>query len=422
MGFDGQLDAYSWLEAGRESMVADLIELANQNSGSSNIKGLLSVANWLEDWAGLHPAKMTRVALPPRRIIGDNGKESVVETGPALRWDYRPDSRRRVLLVIHYDTVYGADHPFQSCHRLTADKLLGPGVADAKGGIVVLRYALQALIRYSLANECGWTVLLNPDEEIGSPSSASLLQEMAADFDFGLLFEPCLPGGEFVSQRKGSGNFVLVVRGRSAHAGRDFGQGRNAVAKLCGLLAEIDQLNGVRKDTTINVGNIIGGGAVNVVPELAIGRLNIRMSENRDTEWFENKLKSLVDSVNASEGYRCEVHGGVTSPAKPITDETRQLMNAIETSACQLGQSVAWKATGGVCDGNKLAAAGLPNIDTLGPLGDGLHSSEEWVQISSLVAKAKLVVELIARFSSGRLESLDRSRIEVESFGGPGTR
>jgi len=418
MGSDGLLDAYSWLEANQERMVADLVELANQNSGSNNVDGLLSVASWLEDWAGLHPANLTKIALPPRRIVGDNGKASVVETGPALRWDYRPDSRRRVMLAIHYDTVYGVEHPFQVCHRLNSDKLHGPGVADAKGGIVVLRYALQALLKFSLANECGWTVLLNPDEEVGSPSSASLMQEMAPDFDFGLLFEPCLPGGEFVSQRKGSGNFVLVMRGRSAHAGRDFPQGRNAVAKLCGLLAEIDQLNGVRKDATINVGNVIGGGAVNVVPDLAVGRFNIRIGDNRDKVWFENKLKSLVDAVNASEGFRCEMHGGVTSPAKPITDETRQLMNAIETSAGQLGQSVTWKATGGVCDGNKLAAAGLPNVDTLGPLGDGLHSSEEWVQVSSLVAKAKLVVELITRFSSGRLESLEHSRIDVETFGG----
>ncbi len=399
-------------------MVADLVELANQNSGSNNAAGLDSVADWLEDWAGFHPATMKRIALPARRMIGDDGKERVVATGPALRWDYRPESRRRILLAIHYDTVYGEDHPFQVCHRLTSDRLLGPGVADAKGGIVVLRYALQALLKFSLANECGWTVLLNPDEEVGSPSSASLMREMAPDFDFGLLFEPCLSSGEFVSQRKGSGNFVLVMRGRSAHAGRDFGQGRNAVAKLCGLLAEMDQLNGKRNDTTINVGSVVGGGPVNVVPDLAVGRINLRIADNESVGWFEHKLRSLANAINASQGFHCEIHGGVTSPAKLITDEMRQLMNAIESSASQLGQSVLWKPTGGVCDGNKLAAAGLPNVDTLGPLGDGLHSSEEWVQISSLVEKSKLVVKLISRFSTGGLESLERSRIDVETFGG----
>jgi len=418
MGSAGIFEAHAWLEAGQERMVADLIELANQNSGSNNVVGLLAVADWLEDWAGLHPAMLKRIALPARRIIGDDGRELVFETGPALRWDYRPESRRRVLLAIHYDTVFGAEHPFQRCHRVTSDKLVGPGVADAKGGIVVLRYAMQALLKFSLANECGWTVLLNPDEEVGSPSSASLMKEIAPDFEFGLLFEPCLPGGEFVSQRKGSGNFVLVMRGRSAHAGRDFGQGRNAVAKLCGLLAEIDQLNGVRKDTMINVGSFVGGGPVNVVPDLAVGRINLRLADNDSASWFKHKLKALVSTVNTCEGFHCEIHGGVTSPAKPITDETRQLMNAIESCAGQLGQSIQWKATGGVCDGNKLAAAGLPNVDTLGPLGDGLHSSQEWVQVSSLVAKAKLVVELMSRFSSGQLGSTEQSKIDVETFGG----
>ncbi len=418
MESSGLLEAYSWLEAGQERMVTDLIELANQNSGSSNLDGLMSVADWLVDWVSLHPAKLTRIALPPRRIVGDDGKERVVETGPALRWDYRPEARRRVLLAIHYDTVFGAEHPFQNCKRETSDKLVGPGVADSKGGIVVLRYALQSLLKFSLAEECGWTVLLNPDEEVGSPSSAALMQEIAPDFDFGLLFEPCLPGGEFVSQRKGSGNFVVVLRGRTAHAGRDFERGRNAVAKLCELFTEINRLNGVREDTTINVGNVVGGGPVNVVPDLAVGRFNLRVPDSESANWFELKLKTLVDAVNNGEGFECKIHGGLTSPAKPITDETRRLMEAIESSAGRLGQSIRWKATGGVCDGNKLAAAGLPNIDTLGPLGDGLHSSHEWVQIDSLVDKAKLLVELLSRFSAGELESLERSDLDVESFGG----
>jgi glutamate carboxypeptidase len=414
MGFESLSEAHAWLEASQERMVNDLVELANQNSGSDNTKGLIAVADWLSDWIGLHPATLSRIALPPRRITGNDAKELVIETGPALRWDYFPECRRRILLAIHYDTVYGADNPFQQCHRLDSDKLRGPGVADAKGGIIVLRYALQAILKFSLAKECGWTVLLTPDEEVGSPSSASLMRDMAQEFDFALLFEPCLPGGEFVSKRKGSGNFVLVLRGRSAHAGRDFQQGRNAVVKLCTLLAEIDKLNGARDGMTINIGNVIGGGPTNVVPDLAVARVNVRVNDNASADWFEKELKSLVSVIQASEGFQCEVHGGVTSPAKLINDEMRQLMSAIETCAGQLGQSVHWQETGGVCDGNKLAAAGLPNIDTLGPLGDCLHSPQEWVQVSSIVAKSKLIAELISRFSSGRLESLERSKFNDE--------
>ncbi len=401
-------EAHAWLESSQERMVSDLVELANLNSGTSNTTGLIAVADWLTDWIGLHPAILSRIALRPRRIIGDNGKEVVVETGPALRWDYLPECRRRVLFAIHYDTVYGLDDPFQRCHRINSNKLLGPGVADAKGGIVVLRYALQAILKFSLAKECGWTVLLTPDEEVGSPSSADLYRNLAPDFDFGLLFEPCLPDGEFVSERKGSGNYVIIVRGRSAHAGRDFEQGRNALVKLCGLLTEIDKLNGTREGVIVNVGNAISGGPVNVVPDLAVARINLRVADNASAEWFEHKLKTLVEAIKKSDGFQCDLHGGLTSPAKLVDDEMRQLMAAIESCANHLGQPVAWKSTGGVCDGNKLAAAGLPNIDTLGPLGGSLHSPQEWVQLDSLVAKSKLVTELIGRFSSGCLESLER--------------
>jgi glutamate carboxypeptidase len=408
MSMDRFSEANAWLEANQERMVDDLVQLANMNSGSSNTSGLMAVADWLTDWIGLHPAILSRIPLPPRRIIGDNGKESVVETGPALRWDYLPECRRKILLAIHYDTVYEVHDPFQRCQRINTNKLLGPGVADAKGGIVVLRYALQAALKFSLAKECGWTVLLTPDEEVGSPSTANMYRNIATEFDFALLFEPCLPGGELVSERKGSGNFVIVVRGRSAHAGRDFEHGRNALVKLCSVLTEIDKINGTREGLTLNVGNAVSGGAVNVVPDLAVARINMRVSDDASASWFEQKLKALVQVVNNSDGFQCEYHGGLTSPVKLINDEMRQLMAAIETCAYQLGQPVTWKSTGGVCDGNKLAAAGLPNIDTLGPLGGFLHSPQEWVQVDSLVTKSKLVTDLIGRFSSGRLESLER--------------
>ncbi len=415
MGSNRLLEAQAWLESNQEQMVKDLIELANQNSGSSNVDGLISVASWLADWCNFHPAKFQRIHLPARRTIGDDGKELIQETGPALRWDYRPDSRQRVLFAIHYDTVYGIDHSFQTCHRHDSDKLQGPGVADAKGGIIVLRYAIKALMEFSLLHDCGWTVLLNPDEEVGSPSSNKVFSEMARDFDFGLLFEPCLPTGELVSHRKGSGNFCVVVRGRSAHAGRDFFHGRNAVAKLCWLLTQLDQLNGQREGLTINIGNLRGGGPVNVVPDLAIGRFNVRLVDSEGEKWFEDHLRSLVAEVNRCEGYQCEVHGSISSPAKLVTPESQQLMLAIEACGSELGQPIHWKGTGGVCDGNKLAAAGLTNVDTMGPMGDGLHSPNEWVLVSSLVAKAKLVVELISRFAAGGLGSLERQKFDSES-------
>lgn len=399
------VDACAWLESQQGPMVSDLIELSNQNSGSGNLPGLLRVADWLEDWMDLRDTRFERIHLPPRRMVNDEGDELAFDAAPALRWDFQPSAERRVLLAIHYDTVFSPLSPFQECELISSDKLQGPGVADAKGGIVLLRYALKALTESSLAHDCGWTVLLNPDEEIGSPSSAQLFQDIAPEFDFGLLFEPALPTGELVSERKGSGNFDIVVRGKAAHAGRDFEAGRNAVGKLCELLSGLAALNGLRPGVTINIGAVRGGSAVNIVPDTAVGRVNVRVNDSASGDWFVEHLEQAVSGVNHQPGFRCQRFGGLTSPPKPITDAMRQLMLGIENAAMASGQPpIRWKSTGGVCDGNKLAAAGLANIDTLGPVGDGLHSTSEWVQPSSLVQKAKLLVSLINRFSSGEFQ------------------
>ena len=394
--------AAHWLESQQDAMVADLIFLASQNSGSYSLPGLLAMADNLANWMELAPAEFQRIELPAH---------AAMETGPMLRWDFRPQSSRRVLLMIHYDTVFGPDHAFQSCELLSPILLRGPGVADAKGGIVVLRYALQAMIKFGLATDLGWTVLLNPDEEIGSHSSVALMQELAPQFDFGLLFEPALPSGALISQRKGSGNFSVTVHGHAAHAGRYFDRGRNAIAELSRIVSALDALNGQRAGTTINVGFVSGGGPVNVVPDHATAKLNVRAPDAESATWFEEQLKSIAFQSSARDGFSCEVTGSFTSPPKCINAAQLELMRAIESCSASLGlPPVQWQSTGGVCDGNKLAAAGLPNIDTLGPRGDGLHSNQECVQLDSLVEKAKLVVEILCKFAEGKFESLRREK------------
>ena len=413
-------EACAWLASQQSQLTADLVELANQNSGSQHLPGLLNLAQWLEDRMNLPHARFQRVPLPPRHVIDDRGDELAIETGPLLRWDYHPERSRRVLLAIHYDTVFGPDDPFQSCQRLTAERLEGPGVADAKGGILVIRAALQALINFELAPEIGWSVVLNPDEEVGSPSSRSALDALAPDFDFGLLFEPALAGGELVSRRKGSGNYTLVVHGQAAHAGRNFQQGRNAVVELCRLVDRLAALNHQWADLTINVGRIVGGGAVNIVPDLAVAHVNIRVADMAAAKWFEQQLARGVASVNARSGFRCLSSGGLASPPKLVTGEMQQLMSAVQQATLAAGGStIKWKESGGVCDGNKLAAAGLPNVDTLGPIGDGLHSRSEWVDLPSIVARAQTVVHLLSGYSAGEFAALQRQRFEAEAFSEP---
>ncbi len=394
-------EAHAWLAGNQSRWTREVIQLADINSGSTNLPGLYEVAEMLCSWPGVSTAALERVPLPPRRGVAEDGKEHSLETGAALMWKARPQATKRVLLGIHYDTVYSPAHHPSKCQHVTDSKLLGPGVADAKGGIVVVRAALEALEQFSLAPDCGWTLLLTPDEEVGSPSSADLWTSLAAEHDFGLLFEPAMPSGALVGTRKGSGNFTAVIKGRAAHAGRDFSMGRNAIALASHIATRLDRLNGLRSGTTINVGHFTGGGAVNVVPDLAILRWNVRVPDEDDVQWFQAALSDILEEVDQQEGFTVTVSGSFTAPPKPLTLPQRTLMDAIEAAGESLGHAIHWQASGGVCDGNRLAAAGLPNIDTLGPIGENLHSPDEWVDVTTIPQRASLVVELLHNYNAG---------------------
>jgi len=375
----------------------DLIALAEINSGSSNLSGLQQAAGWLIENMQLGVAA-ERVSLPSVQLLDDSGQLVEQQTGDALVWHCRPEAKRRVLLAIHYDTVFASNHPFQSCRRLETNRWTGPGMADAKGGILVIRSALQALERFNLAEEIGWSVVLNPDEEIGSLHSTPLLNDLASQYDFGLLFEPSLPTGELVGSRGGSGNYVIAIRGQSAHVGRHFEEGKNAVAKLSGLMYELDKLN-QHQGLIVNIGFVTGGGPLNVVPDFALGRFNVRVPGTEQQTLFETRYAELCRGANAA-GYELTIDGGITSPAKPETPAIDVLKREVGFAFEATGNGrPTWIRTGGVCDGNKLAAAGLPNIDSLGPVGGELHSDREWVDTASINQRAKSVVTLLHRYS-----------------------
>jgi len=305
----------------------------------------------------------------------------------------------RVLLVIHYDTVYGPDNPFNRVTVLPSGRWNGPGVVDAKGGIVVMLAALHALESSPLAHKIGWEVILNPDEEIGSPGSAHLLDEAARRSHLGLLFEPALPDGSLVGERKGSGNFTIVVRGKAAHAGRDFAAGRSAIVALSQIILEAAEKSG---GITLNCGQISGGGAVNIVPDLAIGRFNARITNKEEGERVIRLLGELVARASAMEGICATLHGSFSSPPKTLDARTLELFESARLCGRELGMEITWRSSGGTCDGNRLAAAGLPLIDTMGPVGGDLHSPTEYLVPESITQRAKLTAATLMRAATDR--------------------
>lgn len=383
-------------------MTDDLIALCNLNSGSENVQGLFRVADWLENAFAVLNTPVKRIPLPEYRLVDDQGIESTFKTGPALRWDLGPDQSTKstqlpsCLWTIHYDTVYEPTDSFQQCIAMPENKLCGPGVIDAKGGIIVMLYAARLAQQFLDLSKIHLSLVLTPDEEIASPSSISFWKEIAPEFSTGFLFEPTMADGSLVQSRKGTGTFIIVVRGKAAHAGRNFQDGRNAILQACRVAQELDSYNGKRPNVTINIGRLRGGNAVNVVPDIAVLRVNVRISSPEDQAWLETICQQTIDKFNQPEqGFRIELHGGIHAPPKTLDPPTKHLQQCVEQAGQALGLSIRWKDSGGASDGNKLQALGIPNIDTFGPRGDGLHSYNEWIELDSLPEKALLTFETL---------------------------
>jgi glutamate carboxypeptidase len=395
-----------WIQAQVPAQRDELLRLSNINSGSYHAAGVNRVADRVEQLFAplVAPGGIERLDLPPHRVTNDRGEAVEYPIGRALRLRQRPEAKLQVFLAGHLDTVFGEKHPFQAARAVGDDTLNGPGVADLKGGLLVMQLALSALERSPWKDRIGWEAVFNPDEEIGSEGSAPLFRQGAARNAFGLVFEPSFPDGNLASARKGSGNFDVIVRGRAAHAGRDPHLGRNAVRAAADVVAALDALNGQRHDLTVNVGYVHGGGPTNIVPDLCIVKFNVRTAIADDEAWLQAQLDRIVATVQQKDGIKLEVRGSFTRGPKVMTPGIEKLAGLIGDCGRQLGLALEFRPTGGCCDGNNLAAAGLPNIDNLGVVGGEIHSDREFMRVSSLGQRAQLSALLLLRLASGEIQ------------------
>jgi glutamate carboxypeptidase len=397
-----------WIASQREAMLERVETWSAINTGTFNVEGIVRLTHVIAPLFEKIGATSSPAPLETYQAINDDGLPHARPLADAVIFRRRPEAPVRLLLAIHLDTVYARDHAFQTPTRLDSLTLRGPGVADAKGGLAVMLTALEVLERSEWAPHVGWTVVLNTDEEIGSPGSGALLTREAATHHAGLVFEPCLPDGALVSHRKGSGNYSLVIHGRSAHAGRDVGDGRNALHVMAETIVAINAwqtgaASGGTPGLTVNVGRVVGGGPVNVVPDLAVCHFNLRVPDADTQRRLQRELQQLVDGLNQRDGFHATLHGSFTAPPKPLDANTAALLEQITQCGEAIGLNLGQRGSGGVCDGNRLAAAGLPTIDTLGPCGGNIHSPEEFVMIDSLTQRASLVALLLLRYAVGDL-------------------
>ncbi|HYC67946.1 hydrolase [Brevundimonas sp.] len=402
--------------AAREAaIVGRAVDWANVNSGSRNAAGLDAVLALLETAAKPLSARIERLATAGATSVGDDGRVRTEAHADALKITARPDAPIQVVLTGHYDTVFPADSAFQTVATRADGALNGPGIADMKGGISVMLAALEAFETHPDKGRVGWTVLLSPDEEIGSPASAPLLAELGARGHVGMTYEPAMPDGSLAGARKGSGNYHLIVTGKAAHAGRAFDEGANAVAGAAIIAARLHGLNGRREGVTVNVAKIAGGGPLNVVADNAVVRFNVRVPDKDASDWIETAVREIA-SEPPFPGLTLDLHGGMTRAPKPMDASQSALFEAVRQTGALLGQTLAWKPSGGVCEGNNLHAAGLPNIDTLGVLGGDIHSDQEFAWPASFVERARLSALILCKIASGEIDALKLKSLRLETM------
>jgi len=379
------------------AMLDQVRRWAAVNSGTRNLDGLAWMATLLTDAFSALPGEVALVAPDKVETMTSEGTIAEIGHGRHLHLTVRPEAPVQMLLTGHMDTVYPVDHPFQTLTDRDDGTLLGPGTADMKGGLATMLAALKAVETTPTAHRIGYEVVINSDEETGSFSSAALLAKAARGKIAALTYEPALADGTLAGARGGTGHVSIRGRGKSAQAGRTPDEGRNAVLAAADIALRLAEARGPR--LSVNPARIEGGGPNNVVPELAILRVNFRPATLAEIDRAQAHIDAAVAMVASKHDVDIEVHGGFNRPPKPIDDAAAALFACVKDAGADLGLDIAWRDTGGVCDGNNIAAAGVPVVDTMGVRGGAIHSPDEFMIVDSLAERAALSALTILRIA-----------------------
>ena len=300
----------------------------------------------------------------------------------------------QLLVLGHLDTVYPSGTLRRMPFRVARGRAWGPGTFDMKGGIVLALFAVEALRALGISPRRKIVFLWTGDEEIGSAASRATIEKEARRSQAVLVLEPALGlDGRAKTQRKGIGEFQILVHGRAAHAGVDPERGVNAAHELALQIARLMKMNNPRRGITVQANVISGGTATNVVPEFARAQVDVRFARARDGRGLQRRLLGLRPILK---GARIEVRGGLNRPPLERSAGVAALFHQAQAIAREIGFRLDEAATGGGSDGNFTAALGVPTLDGIGVVGDGAHSLREHVVIRELPRRAAMLAALLA--------------------------
>jgi glutamate carboxypeptidase len=306
----------------------------------------------------------------------------------------------RILLIGHIDTVLpegeAERRPFAISRRDGARIATGPGVLDMKSGVLIGMFALHLLIEGQEANYSNVTFLCNSDEEVGSPSSRPLVQDLAQQADAVLVLEPGRARETIVSSRKGCGQYRVEVQGLSAHAGVEPQRGRNAILELSFQIQKMQALNGTIPGATLSVGIVRGGERTNVVPDYAYFDMDVRTSDQGSLKALEAAMRQ-VTSQNELQGTRIALSGSMLCQPFERNSHNTRLIEVAREAGHELGLKIQDVGSGGASDANTTAAMGIPTLDGLGAGGGLAHNPGEFIELDYLPTRIALVAGLVRR-------------------------
>lgn len=376
-------------EAMKEPTLKFLKTLVDQDSGSTDEKGLSVVAAMASEELKELGAKIeTHPATAPGKA------ENVVAT-------LEGTGKARILMMAHMDTVFREGDAAKRPFRIENGRLYGPGVVDDKGGIALGISALKILKDVGFTDFATITLLLNSNEEIGSPGSRALIEQTARAHDVVLNLEPGRPADGLVTHRKGSGKAYVTVKGKSAHAGVAPESGRNAAAELAHQVLGLGGLGDKEKGTSFNFTVLKAGTASNIIPEDAEGVADVRVRTADEFDRVERDLtekskdRLIPDTIVTTRLER-------NFPPMPKNDATDALAERAQNIYGEIGRNLTLEGSGGAADSSIAAGAGVPAIDGLGIVGGEIHTPNEYGEEASVAPRLYLLTRLIMETARGK--------------------
>jgi glutamate carboxypeptidase len=373
-----------FLDEKKEEMLQLLERLVNIDSGSYVKKGI--------DQVGL-------ILKEEYEQLGFNVQvHNQTETGNHLTITSAKATDPKIIMVAHMDTVFPDGTAKARPFSWDGERAYGPGIVDMKASQVAVLYALKALIDAGEESANNVQIVLNSDEEIGSPTSRALIEEKAEGKEYALIVEPARADGSIVSQRKGGGRYTLKVKGVAAHSGVEPQKGRSAIEELAHKILKLHSLTDHDEGMTVNVGLIEGGTSTNTVAPHAIGHVDIRVVTTEQAKRLTQQIEEICATPDIA-GTSVELTGDISRPPMFKDEKTEGLLQIIQEVGKKLGIEIKDTKTGGGSDGNFTSAMGVPTIDGLGPVGGSIHSEDEYLEIETFTERTLLLAETIKRLS-----------------------